>query len=286
MAWRVIPLVMLLLVTACAGSKAKLTVEDEGPSIEDIRAQTDIAWQHGNSAAAVEGYRKILRKEPANREALIGIGEGWLGLGASAPALIAFEKVLQQEPDAIDAAEGRALALLGLQRNDEARRAFEDIEARAAGRWRTCNALGLLADLRGEYEVAQGWYRKAIAANPREAVVLNNYGWSRVMARDFREGERLLQDALSRKPGAPRINANLAVAIAWQGDYTRALRTAMRTVPEHVALNDVGYIALLRGDAPVAVGYFQAAIDKSPAWFSRAAANLERARREAASKRR
>lgn len=277
-------LLLAITVAGCAATPAP-PFADEGPAIDDIRAQADIAWQHGNSAAAVEGYRKILRKQPDNREALLGIGEGWLALGESEQALLAFGQLLALAPEAVDAAEGQALALLGTQRYAEASAAFMAIDARAPGRWRTCNALGLLADLRGEYEAAQEWYRRALAANRQEAVIWNNFGWSRVMARDFRAGESLLQEALVRKPGAPRINANLAVAIAWQGDYERATRVAMRTASQHVAYNDVGYIALLRGDAAAAVGYFQAAIDQSPAWFPRAAANLERARREVAAKR-
>lgn len=271
---------LALLLAACASHKAKPV--DDSPSPADIRKQADLAWQYGNYSAAVEANRKILSKDPANREALVGIGDAWLGLGDAAHALAAFEAVLQQEPDAVDAREGRGLARIGLGRNDEAAADFDAVLAREPGRWRSLNGMGMLADLRGDYDAARKWYERAVAAQPGEATIWNNCGWSRVMARDYAQAERLLGEALARKPSSPRITANLAVAIAWQGDYERALRIAMRTAKDYVAYNDIGYIALLRGDASAAAGYFQKALDKSPDWFERAAVNLERARREEA----
>lgn len=99
------------------------------------------------------------------------------------------------------------------------------------------------------------------------------------MAQDYAEAERLLDEAYARKPTSARIAGNLAVAIAWRGDYERALRIAMRLAEEHVAYNDIGYIAMLRGDNGKAINFFEKAIDKSPSWFERAAVNLERARK-------
>ncbi len=272
---------LALLLGACASTKQTPAVDDM-PSPAEVRQKADLAWQYGDYGAAVDGYREILRTDTTNRAALIGIGEALLALGDSGHALSAFEEVLRVEPGAVDALEGRALARLGVGRDVEAAADFDAVLAQDAKRWRALNGMGMFADLRGDYDAAQKWYEQALAVQPGEAAIWNNYGWSRMMAHDYVQAERLLGDALSRKPSAPRINANLAVAIAWQGDYERALRIARRTAAEGVAYNDVGYIALLRGDATIAAGYFQQAIDKSPSWFERAAVNLERARREAA----
>ncbi len=272
---------LVLLLGACANHKQKPVVDD-APSPAEVRQKADLAWQYGDYGAAVDGYREILRTDPANRAALIGIGEAWLALGDSAHALSAFEEVLRVEPGAVDALEGRALARLGVGRDVEAAADFDAVLAQDAKRWRVLNGMGMFADLRGDYDAAQKWYEQALVVQPGEAAIWNNYGWSRVMAHDYVQAERLLSEAVARKPSAPRINANLAVAIAWQGDYERAFRIARRTAEEGVAYNDIGYIALLRGDTTIAAGYFQQAIDKSPSWFERAAVNLERAHRQAA----
>lgn len=271
----------VLLLAGCASS-TPVPAEDAGVSIAAVRDRAALAWQYGNYSDAVAANRELLRREPGNRDALAGLGDAWLALGNTGRALGVFDELLKTEPEAVDAREGRSLALLGMGRHEEALQDFSAVESREPGRWRTQNGLGLLADMRADYTAAGEFYRRGISANPGEASIWNNYGWSRVMARDYVEAERVLTQALARKPGSPRINANLAVAIAWQGDYQRALMAARRTADEHVAYNDVGYIAMLRGDLPLAASYFQKAIDLSPVWFERAAANLERVRREMA----
>lgn len=272
---RTLLLACTLLLTACAGKQAPV---DDTPSLADIRRQADLAWQYGNYSAAIDGYRAILQTDSTNRDALIGIGNAWLGLGDSAHALIAFEAVLKLEPGAIDALEGRGLARLGSgQHADQASVDFEAVLAIDPLRWRALNGMAMQADLLGQYDAARAWYTRAIAARPEEATLWNNYGWSRVMAHDYVEAEQLLGEALARKSSL-RFNANLAVAIAWQGDYERALHTARRTATDYAAYNDIGYIALLRGDTAIAIDYFQEAIDRNPSWFERAATNLERAK--------
>lgn len=64
-----------------------------------------------------------------------------------------------------------------------------------------------------------------------------------------------------------------------------ALVEAMRRQPREEALNNIGYIALLKKDYRSAISYFEQALEASPRWYPRAAANLERARQEAAAAR-
>lgn len=234
-----------LLLAACAG-KAPAPVVAE-PSVDALVAEAAQALRDGRHDAALPRY----------------------------------EAALERAPGRLDAMEGRALALLAAGRVDEARSGFEAVIAQAPTRWRALDGMGRLADRTGDHATAQQWYERALSAPGADAVVWNNYGWSRVLARDYARAEKLLAQALQRSPGSAQVATNLAVAIAWQGDYARAVATAMTVVPEYVASNDVGYIAMLRGDYVQAIRYFETAIDLSPNWYARAAANLERARREA-----
>jgi Flp pilus assembly protein TadD len=82
-----------------------------------------------------------------------------------------------------------------------------------------------------------------------------------------------LRRGLNLKGNLPRLHNNLLLAIAWQGDYVRAV--AVRgSIPLSVALNNVGYVALLRNDNAAAAKLFQQALDASSSWYPRAAANL------------
>lgn len=129
---------------------------------------------------------------------------------------------------------------------------------------------------------AQQHYREAIALQPGHPLILNNMGYSRMMAQDYAVAEGLFRDGLRAAPDGNYLHANLVLAIAWRGEYARALVEALRRQPREEALNNIGYIVLLRKDYRAAISYFEQALEASPRWYPRAAANLERARQEAA----
>lgn len=269
-----------LMLAGCAGKGAKTSTLNA--SLEDERDAARLAWLYGDYSAVLENNLRILREEPENRDALLGAGEALLSLGNARQALPYFEAVLRKDGADIDALEGRALARLGLSRADEARSGFESVLERQPARWRSLDGMGALADLQGDYATAAGWYEKALKQAPEEATIYNNYGYSRIMARDFARAEELLERGVALAPRSERLVTNLSLAIAWQRDYERALRTGTQVQKDYVAYNDIGYVAMLNGDHDVAIRYFQQAIDKCPNWFTRAASNLERARRERA----
>jgi len=60
---------------------------------------------------------------------------------------------------------------------------------------------------------------------------------------------------------------------AWQGKYAEALTDVSR-VDAPVTLNNVGYIAMQRGDLGHAEAYFAQAMQLSPAFYDKADRNL------------
>jgi hypothetical protein len=74
----------------------------------------------------------------------------------------------------------------------------------------------------------------------------------------------------------------LRLAQAWQGRYDDAIRGASdRVLPQR--LNDVGYVAMLRGDLGTAESLFLRAIAASPTYDTVAYKNLEELQRRKAS---
>ena len=64
------------------------------------------------------------------------------------------------------------------------------------------------------------------------------------------------------------------MALAWQGKYVEAL-TGIRKDEMPVMLNNVGYIAMKRGDYEFAEAYLSQAMQMSPSYYAKAAENLE-----------
>ena len=114
------------------------------------------------------------------------------------------------------------------------------------------------------------------------ATVLNNRGYSSYLAGNFEAAERDFRSALSADPGYEKAWQNLGLVYARRGEYRTAVATLTRVVEDHVAANDVGYIAMLSGDYPTAERLFAEAIRLSPRYYQAANENVAELRRRRA----
>jgi Flp pilus assembly protein TadD len=200
-----------------------------------------------------------------------------LGTGKAADARSMFE-ALTHEPDLrARALAGEGLALLVLNKEDDAERRLQQAVSADPSLWRAYNGLGLVADMRRDPEKASAAYFAALALQPASAVILNNLGYSRLLAGRADEALNYLKRALTLDPSSETIQNNVRLALAAGGNYPEATRSVSRALTP-VVLNNVGYIALQRGDLVDAEGYLAAAMESSTSFNSIAAKNLEQLR--------
>jgi tetratricopeptide (TPR) repeat protein len=77
---------------------------------------------------------------------------------------------------------------------------------------RNTRALSLLAlgyDRIHRYDLADRYYAAALEVDPQHAMTLNNWGYSRLLRRDYAEADRLLRLASQARRNDPVIEANL-----------------------------------------------------------------------------
>jgi tetratricopeptide (TPR) repeat protein len=77
---------------------------------------------------------------------------------------------------------------------------------------RNARALSLLAlgyDRIHRYDLADRYYAAALEVDPQHAMTLNNWGYSRLLRRDYAEADRLLRLASQARRDDPVIEANL-----------------------------------------------------------------------------
>ena len=94
--------------------------------------------------------------------------------------------------------------------------------------------LGLIAAGKLQTEVATGFYREALAADPGYAPATHYLASQLTNRGDFETAEQLLKTALARDPGHPDLRLNLALTYLRKGDAARAVtefQTALRSVP-------------------------------------------------------
>ncbi len=270
---------LILLVagwlSACATSSSLDDQADEILSPDEQFAQGESARAKGDFPEAMANYVPLTEREDdwAIR-AKLAIARLSLDSGRSEPALKAYELILEEAPTLVEAQEGRGLALLARGEWESARRQLQIAHRNDPLRWRTLNGLGIADDMIGSYQSAARWYGMALDAGGDRPMVINNAGYSLIMAGQYRDAETLLQRAVARYPREQRMSHNLAIAQARQGHYERAVATWQRSQNRAEALSNAGYVALLNGDQVRARALFEEASSASTSHRPKIAANL------------
>jgi Flp pilus assembly protein TadD len=171
--------------------------------------------------------------------------------------------------------QGAGLADLAQSRHELAAKSLRQATATDPTLWRAWNGLGLLADARHDPQDAVAAYGHAIAINSGSAILHNNLGYSRLLAGKPDEAIVEFRESMDLDPGNETTRNNYRIALATKGDYADALRGVVNEkLPD--MLNNVGYVAMQRGDLPSAEKYLALAMEQSPSFDAVASQNVER----------
>lgn len=271
-------ILLLTTVAACAGAPGDVG-KQAGPAVAKpdpgaILTAADAARDDGQYADALTIYQQLLVEYPGLKAAEYGVAESMIALGKPSVAKTLFDGLIKTEKFHARALQGQGLAQLALGERKEASKTLAAATEADPKLWRCWNALGTIADSRGEHDKAQAAYEKALALKPNSAMVINNVGYSRLMAHDPPDAEKQFRKALSLDPGNETIQNNLRLAIAAKGDYREAVKFASRDKLSMV-LNNVGFVAMERGDYAAAEGLFARAMDASKSYAVVTAKNLD-----------
>ena len=139
--------------------------------------------------------------------------------------------------------------------------------------WRAWNALGSHYDSLGQWEAATESYDRALAANPNSEFVYNNRGYSKLMQSQWDEAVEDLSRAVLIDPDFELARSNLRLTLAWKGRYASAVSGASEKEMSSV-LNNVGFVAILRGDYANAETYLLRAMEADSSYNETASKNL------------
>lgn len=271
---------LLAVLLAAAGCSAP------APETKDVAVPTPAASSDQLLAAAeadIEtrrfqlAYQSLTRLDQAalaTSRAKLAAGETLLGLGQPKQALAEFQAVQSDETYRARAYQGMGLSLMALGDLTTAKDQLDRAVAADPNLWRSWMALGRVHDGNKDWAEAQSAYEQALAAQPDSPIVINNMGMSLMLQHRYEEAAQTFQRVLTLDPTMEMTRANLRIAMAWQGKYDEAL-IGTQAGGRADALNNVGYVAMLRGDQQAAQKYFSQALEISPTYHERAARNLE-----------
>ena len=235
-------------------------------------AETDIAARRFQLA-----YQRLTRLDQAGlatpRAKLVS-AEVLLGLSSPKEALAQFQTIQSDEVYRARAYQGMGLSLMALGDLTAAQPQLDRAVADDPNLWRSWMALGRIDDANKNWAASEAAYQKASALQPDSPIIVNNIGMSQMLQHRYEEAAETFQRALAIDPSMEMTRANLRIALAWQGRYDEALMGA-QIGSRADALNNVGYVAMLRGDQLAAQKYFSQALESSPTYHEHAARNME-----------
>ena len=270
------------ILAACAlGSEAPPeAVDAEAVATPEADAMTPMALEMaeqaiagGRLSEAEQLLERVFLVDAANVRAQLALAELRLASGDPAQAVGAFVRLVEDPVVGPRARQGAGIAMLLI---DAAETGVEHLRAAVEADstlWRAWNALGSYYDSLGQWEAAAEAYGKALAERSDEAMLYNNRGFSFLMQGRLDEAVLDLQRALHLDPDMGPAQVNLRMALAWSGRYAHAMMGATDEDMPRI-LNNVGYVALLRGDFDNAEAYLQRAMEADPSFNKIAWRNL------------
>jgi tetratricopeptide (TPR) repeat protein len=218
------------------------------------------------------------------------VGRNYLSFGAVfyergylEPAEEYFRLAMKDDPGGAEPLYGLGSVYLEQKKSKEARECFErtvkaaaDYPATLPNAW---NNLGILSAREGKPDEAIGYFQKALAINPEDAVALQNLGNAYRQKKDWNAARKTLEHVLELSPEDAEANYGLGMVYAQLNDTGRAyefLQKALAARPAYPeALNNLGILYLRTGRAEEAKKSFAESIRVAPE-FDQAYLNLSR----------
>jgi tetratricopeptide (TPR) repeat protein len=238
-------------------------------SVDEMLAAGDEAARARRFDEALYLYIQAAEMDGRDSRALIRVGAVHEMRGNLPMAVKAYQMAGARAPDNLDLKEKTGLLQAQLGLESLARPMLEEVVTKDPGRWRSHDALGMLADRRGDHLGALVSYAAALGIEPRAASVWNNQGYSRMLAGDLVGAEADFRTALRLAP-LDAAKSNLGTVLARRGRYSDALQVLLPLLGESEALYRVGAAALEAGQAAVARDYLERAARAAPTYFARA----------------
>lgn len=208
---------------------------------EDVNALLALArtrLQRGQTAEADRLARRALLFDPDSAAAHVVVAEAATARRDHAAAAVSYERALRLQPDATRLHRPLAVAYRSLGKQDLAERhlaqrgdgwvavadpLLEQVVALRRGRQADLEA-GQTAALEGNFQAAASAFRRAVAADPDDALAHANLGSALSELGDAEGAIREYREALRLKPDDSLSHFNLGVVLAGRGDDEGAIR--------------------------------------------------------------
>ena len=264
-----------LLLAGCSTAGQQQPQLQAAPAVSpEVVGVAETAVEQGRYADAKLLLERALLSDPANPRARLAMAEIQLAFRNLEMAEQSFSALVEMPDLAARAEQGRGIALLLKSQDQASQLSLHRAVALDPALWRAWNGIGLLHDRAGNWDQAVEAYDRALALNADSAMLYNNRGFSHLLRRQPEAAIADFDKALQLDPQLDAARENLRLAFAWTGQYERALLGVARKDIGR-AFNNIGFVALLRGDLPAAESYLLRSMEADARFNKVANRNLE-----------
>lgn len=193
---------------------------------KNLGAMFNVAHAHESAkdlASAQATYQKILTAYPDNADALSGLADVLLAQDKTVEAETIVRRVLQA-----DATNATARYMLGriLLKNGKSEEALPHLEAALQAKPEPAllqQVVQLYIDAK-KFDQASALLKKGIASSPKDAKLRHQLGVLLMRARNFKESETELINAINLDPNAVEAYGDLAIVASENKNYPLALK--------------------------------------------------------------
>ena len=222
---------LALLVSGCGGLGADSEpgpnsgTDQARAGAGSIMRVADSTRLRGDLATAAALYARAHDAAPDEVEPLLRMGYTLNQAGATAEAGEAFRQALRIDPANFQALRGLGVAMLRRNQIDLAIEHFHSaLEVKEDVR--LYNALGIANDMKQDHRAAQAYYRVGLQVEPSNLSLRSNYGLSLALAGAHQEAIEVLSFLSSDPAAGPEHRQALATAYGLAGDAEAAAQTA------------------------------------------------------------
>ena len=276
-----------LSLTACATKPPKATVSEDSKnteqfvknlglsisSVDEALLKAEKAIQEDKLDLAQLYYVEAYQLEPNNAILLKRMADFYTLIKNYGLAELSLTLMIKLQPNNLDILEQYGLLQLKQRKYEQAKSSLAQVISKTQS-WRSYNGLGIIADLQSDQHDAELYFNKADRLNPNSSELLNNLGFAYYSENKYEEAEAYYLKALAIEPDYKRALYNLALLQANLKNYDLAYSGFCKVSNNAEANNNVGYIAMLKGDYSIAKKYLLAAIQESPEFYKKANDNL------------
>lgn len=259
-----------MALTACESVSQK---KDPIPrSVIDAADLNDLLLAAGDPEESVAYFQKSLAAEPNRPDFRRGLAISYARAKRYPEAARVYQEMTalgQDEPtDRIE----YAFVVARLERWDEVRSILNTVPS-GTETSRRYLAVAMLADHDQNWTLADESYARAEALSPSPAKVINNWGVSMMSRKDLPKATETFQRALSFDSRLFSAKNNLAISRGLQNNFELPI-VPMTEKEKAIILNNLGLIAVRKGELDIAKGLFAAAVAAHPQHYTSAADRL------------